>query len=173
MKGVVIYKGKYGSTEQYAKWLAEALYLPVIDIDKHYTEVPEEYDTLIIGTPVYFGNMLLKNWFSKNEKVLVGKTIRLFVVCGSAVDQLAQDKILKQNVPADLARHCKTYFLPGRVDMSRLSWFDRLLIKGGALMQRDRQKRYLMMRGYDAVKREHINPLIKSVLHDTITEKIV
>jgi menaquinone-dependent protoporphyrinogen IX oxidase len=173
MKGVVIYKGKYGSTEQYAKWLAEALYLPVNDIDKHYTEVPEEYDTLIIGTPVYFGKMLLKNWFSKNEKVLLGKTIKLFVVCGSAGDHLAQDKILKQNLPADLARHFEIYFLPGRVDMSRLSWFDRLMIKIGAMAQKDRQKRYLMMRGYDAVKREHVNPLIKSVLHHSNTEKII
>ncbi|MDO3628244.1 flavodoxin domain-containing protein [Mucilaginibacter sp. BT774] len=173
MKGVVIYKGKYGSTAQYAKWMAEALYLPILDVDQYFADVFEEYDTLIIGTPVYFGSMLLKTWFLKNEKALLNKTIKLFVVCGSAGDQVAQDKIVKQNLPADLAKHCEVYFLPGRVDMSRLSWFHRLMIKVGALMQKDRQKRYVMQRGYDAVKREHINPLIKSVLHYSITEKIV
>ncbi|HEY9000740.1 MAG TPA: flavodoxin domain-containing protein [Mucilaginibacter sp.] len=173
MKGIVIYKGKYGSTEQYAKWIAEALYLPVLDIDKQIGDSLEEYDMLIIGSPVYFGNLLLKHWLLKNESLLLTKSIKLFVVCGSAEDKRAQDNIIRQNIHGDLARHCEVHFLPGRVDMSKLSWFHRFMIKAAALRQKDRQIRYMMTRGYDAVKREHVNPLIKSVLHYTNTEKIV
>lgn len=173
MKGIVIYKGKYGATAQYAKWIAEALYLPVLDIDEQSVDQLEEYDLLIVGSPVYFGKLLIKNWLSKNEKMLADKNIKLFVVCGSTGNQLAEDTIVKQNLPADLAMGCEIYFLPGRVDMPRLSLFDRFMIKAGALMQKDRQKRYLMLRGYDAVKKDHLNPLIKSAFHYSNTEKIV
>jgi menaquinone-dependent protoporphyrinogen IX oxidase len=173
MKGIVIYKGKYGATAQYAKWIAEALYLPVIDIDKEFTDSLEEYDLLIIGSPVYFGKLLLKHWLSKNKSLLLKKTVKLFVVCGSTGDQPAQDLIVRQNLRDNLAKYCEIYFLPGRVDISRLSWFDRFMIKAGALIQKDPQKRYLMTRGYDAVKRENVNLLIKSVLHHMNTEKIV
>ncbi|MBS1519501.1 MAG: hypothetical protein JST50_00785 [Bacteroidetes bacterium] len=173
MKAAVIYKGKYGSTAQYAKWIAEALYLSVLDIDKEVADHLGEYDLLIIGSPVYFGNLLLKHWLSKNKNLLLKRSIKLFVVCGSAGNQQAQDNIIRQNLHVDLAKSCEVHFLPGRVDMSKLSWFDRLMIKAAALMQKDRQKRYMMMRGYDAVKREHVNPLIKSALHYANTEKIV
>jgi len=173
MKGIVIYKGKYGSTAQYAKWIAEALYLPVVTVDGQFADEFKEYDMLIIGSPVYFGNLLLKNWFFKHKKSLLKTSIMFFVVCGSAGDRQAQDKIIKENIPADLAKNCEIYFLPGRVDMSKLSWFDRMMIKLAALMQKDRQKKYMMMRGYDAVKREHVNPLIKSVLHHANAEKII
>ena len=30
MEGVVIYKSKYGATEQYARWIGAALKLPII-----------------------------------------------------------------------------------------------------------------------------------------------
>jgi menaquinone-dependent protoporphyrinogen IX oxidase len=172
MKAIVIYKGKYGSTAQYAEWIAEALYLPVLDIDQELADRLAEYDMLIIGSPVYFGKLILKNFLSKHKKQLLQKCVKLFVVCGSTGDQRAQDKIIKQNISADLAKYCEICFLPGRVDMARLSWVDRLMIKAAALVQRDRQKRFLMMRGYDAVKREHVNLLIKSVLHDMNAEKI-
>ena len=42
MKAIVIYKGKYGSTAQYAEWIAEALYLPVLDIDQEPADRLEE-----------------------------------------------------------------------------------------------------------------------------------
>lgn len=173
MKAIVIYKGKYGSTAQYAEWIAEALYLPVLDIDQEPADRLEEYDMLVIGSPVYFGKLLLKSWLSKNKGMLLEKSAKLFVVCGSAGDQQAQDNIIKENIPSELAKNSEIYFLPGRIDMSRLTWFDRLMIKAAALVQKDPQKRFLMMRGYDAVKREHANPIIKSVLHYSNTEKIV
>lgn len=173
MKAIVIYKGKYGSTAQYAEWIADALNLPVLDIDNEFEDRLHEYNVLIIGSPVYFGKLLLKNWFSKNEDLLLKKSTKLFVVCGSAGNQQAQDKIIKENIPAQLAKDSEIYFLPGRVDMSRLTWYHRLMIKAAALAQKDPQKRFLMMRGYDAVKREHVNPLIKSVLHYSNTEKIL
>ncbi|HVS92750.1 MAG TPA: flavodoxin domain-containing protein [Mucilaginibacter sp.] len=173
MKGMVIYKGKYGATAQYAEWIAEALYLPVYDLDKQFIEQPESRDTVIIGSPVYIGKLLIKNWLVKNKGLLKDKKILLFVVCGSAGDKHQQDQVIKQNLPEWLAKSAEIYFLPGKVDMRKLSWWDRFLIKMAALVQKDPTKRQAMRRGYDAVKREHINDLIKNVLHYANTEKVM
>ncbi|MBS1504622.1 MAG: hypothetical protein JST32_21360, partial [Bacteroidetes bacterium] len=88
-------------------------------------------------------------------------------------DKHQQDQVIKQNLPEWLAKSAEIYFLPGRVDMRKLSWWDRFLIKMAALVQKDPTKRQAMRRGYDAVKREHINDLIKSVLHYANTEKVM
>ena len=34
MKGLVIYKGKYGATEQYAMWIGQELQMPVVSSDR-------------------------------------------------------------------------------------------------------------------------------------------
>ncbi|MBS1532933.1 MAG: hypothetical protein JSU01_21720 [Bacteroidetes bacterium] len=173
MKGIVIYKGKYGATAQYAKWLAEALYLPAFDLEKQLLDNLDGYDGIMIGSPVYMGKLLIKDWLSKNADVLHHKKVFLFVVCGSAGNKHKQDDIIRQNIPAGLENHCEIYFLPGRVDMSKLSWYDRLIIYVGAFFEKDPQKKQLMRRGYDAVKREHINPLIKDALHYSNTEEVI
>ncbi|MBS1527326.1 MAG: flavodoxin domain-containing protein [Bacteroidetes bacterium] len=173
MKGIVIYKGKYGATAQYAEWIAEALYLPLYDLDKQFIDQLETRDTIIIGSPVYVGKLLVKNWLFKNARLLKNKKILLFIVCGAAGDKIKQEQVIKQNLPGWLAKSGEIYFLPGKVDMKKLSWWDRFLIRMAAMMQKDPTKRQAMRRGYDAVKREHINDLIKNVLHYANTEKVI
>ncbi len=165
MKGVVIYKGKYGSTAQYASWLAEALYLPIIDIDSQPAEGLAEYDYVMVGSPVYVGKLLMKNWLLNNQSNLQHKKVFLFVVCGSTSgNNRMQEIILKKNVPTGLLKRMEAFFLPGRVVISQLSWFDRMLLKFGAIWERDPAKKQMMVLGFDGVKREHVNRLIKRAL---------
>ena len=51
MKGAIFYSSKYGSTAQYAQWIADATGLPIFDT-KHSQADPANYDFFVI----YFRN---------------------------------------------------------------------------------------------------------------------
>lgn len=165
MKGIVLYKGKYGATAQYASWIAEALYLPIADIEHGDAVELSKYDYVIIGSSVYVGKMLIKNWLRQNEAKLQSKKILFFVVCATfSNEKKQQGVIVNDNIPWSLIKASEVFFIAGRVVINRLSWLDRLTVRMGALMQNDPLKKKAMLRGFDGVKRENINLLIKSAL---------
>ena len=52
MKGVIVYKGRYGATAQYANWLGNILQLPVLKVDELSDSKLKDYDYVIAGTSV-------------------------------------------------------------------------------------------------------------------------
>ena len=80
MKGVVVYKGRYGATAQYASWTGNILQLPVYENDDLNNVRLNEFDYVIAGTSVYVGKLLLANWINSHEKILSSKKLFLFVV---------------------------------------------------------------------------------------------
>ncbi|MGZ3946220.1 MAG: flavodoxin domain-containing protein [Mucilaginibacter sp.] len=173
MKGLVIYKGKYGATAQYAAWLGEALYLQVVDSDHQNANSLAKYDYLIVGSPVYMGKLLIKDWLEENEWVLLNKKLFIFIVSSASPGEKArQETVLKNNLPETLAANATVFFLRGRVVINKLSWMDRLTVNIGAMMEKDPEKKALMRRGFDGVKRENINDLIKNALQFSNTEEV-
>jgi menaquinone-dependent protoporphyrinogen IX oxidase len=66
MKGLVIYKGRYGATKQYAMWIGQELQLPVASADRFHTDELPKYDYFILGSSVYIGKLEIKDWLKKN-----------------------------------------------------------------------------------------------------------
>jgi menaquinone-dependent protoporphyrinogen IX oxidase len=60
MKALIIYKGKYGATQQYAHWLSEELYVPVATTENYDEDYFSACDTVILGSSVYIGQLQLK-----------------------------------------------------------------------------------------------------------------
>ena len=109
MKSVIIYKGKYGATRQYAEWLGAALHLPLQTPE----ELPEAdiktQDCIIMGSSVYIGKLLIRSWVKKHEAVLKSKKLILFVVCGNN-NPKEQEKIIQQNIPDGLIDPSRIFF---------------------------------------------------------------
>jgi menaquinone-dependent protoporphyrinogen IX oxidase len=164
MKGLIIYKGKYGATCQYANWLEEELHLPVVLLEEadHRKLYPLRF--IVIGSSVYMGKLLIKGWLKKHASLLENKKLYIFIVGASGVsEKQKRDTIIKENLPAALRHHCEIFFLPGRLDIKKLSWKDRLLVKAGALFEKDPFKKKIMREGVDGVAKEHLIDLIYSV----------
>ena len=87
MKGLVIYKGKYGATKQYAMWVGQELHLPVASADRFPRRELPKYDYIIIGSSVYIGKLEIRKWVRKNFAVLTTKKTFLFQVAASPADQ--------------------------------------------------------------------------------------
>ena len=162
MKGIIIYKGKYGATQQYAEWLSEELHLPVLKPENLTASNLPLYDIVIIGSSVYEGNLLMKNWLKKYVEILQSKKVFLFIVCATPPTENEKlQTIAKNNIPAML-NHCAVYFLHGRMILKQLSWIDRFMMKMGARLQKDPQVKKEMLQDFDAVKKENITALVNA-----------
>ena len=164
MKGVIIYKGKYGATQQYAEWLSSELQLPVIPSENISGESLKAYDFFILGSSVYIGKLQLKKWLQKNSPFLLRKHIFFFQVAGTDPKEKTKRQAYNDTgIPDELTGKLYTFFLPGRLKIDKLSWRDRLLLRIGARLAKNEEEKVIMLTDYDYVQKEELSVLINSV----------
>jgi menaquinone-dependent protoporphyrinogen IX oxidase len=103
MKGIIIYKGKYGATQQYAQWLATDLNLPVVNATERQSDDLSLYDFIILGSSVYIGKLQLSNWISSNLPAIRSKKIFFFQVAATPPDQKEKSETyIRSGVPEEI-----------------------------------------------------------------------
>ena len=168
MKGLVIYKGKYGATKQYAMWIGQELKLSVASADRFPLDELPKYDYFILGSSVYIGQLEIKNWLKKNFKILKNKKIFLFQVAASPIEQLEKrESYNKASLSADILKKIQFYYLPGRLIMRNLSAWDRFRLKMGARFTKDPVEKKNMLTDFNDLKKENIDSLVKGVQNFT------
>lgn len=164
MKGLVIYKGKYGATKQYATWIGQELQLPVASADRFPIDQLPKYDYFILGSSVYIGKLEIKDWLKKNFTALMNKKIFLFQVAGSPVEQIEKrESYNKGSLSSIILEKIQFYYLPGRMIMRNLSGWDRFMLNMGAKLTKDPVEKKTMLTDFDHVKKENIFPIIEAV----------
>jgi len=164
MKGIIIYKGKYGATQQYAAWLGKELQLPAITAEEVNSTEWSVYDFVILAGSVYMGKWLLSYWLKEKQRILKNKKLFLFIVCATPSSQKEkQESLIKANVPDNLPNRPEIFFLPGRLVINKLSWKDKLILKMGARLEKDPAKRAAMRQDVDGVSKEMLVAGINSI----------
>lgn len=164
MKGIIIYKGKYGATRQYAKWLGLELGLPVVSTINIHGKQLKDFDYLLIGSSVYIGKLQVKDWLKENADMVEGKKIFFFQVAAAPASDLEKRMVYNtSSIPQKLIPYCKFFFLDGKMTMKNLSWFDRFMLKMGARLTKDPQAKKHMLTDFDRVKKENLNEMLSAV----------
>jgi menaquinone-dependent protoporphyrinogen IX oxidase len=164
MNGLVIYKGKYGATKQYAMWIGQELQLPVASADRFPVDELPKYDYFILGSSVYIGKLEIKDWLKKNFDLLQNKNIFFFQVAASPAEQIEKrESYNKASLPPAILEKIQFYYLPGRMIMRNLSAWDRFLLKMGAKLTKDPLEKKAMLTDFDHVKKEKVIPVIEAV----------
>jgi menaquinone-dependent protoporphyrinogen IX oxidase len=164
MKGLVIYKGKYGATKQYAMWIGQQLRLPVASADRFPVDELPNYDYFILGSSVYIGKLEIKEWLKKNLNTLTNKKIFFFQVAGSPAEQIEKrESYNKASLPPAILEKIRFFYLPGRMIMRNLSEWDRFMLKMGAKLTKDPLEKKTMLTDFDHVKKEKILPVIDAI----------
>jgi len=167
MNAIIIYKGKYGATAQYAEWLSRTLQLPFVRAENIGSGDLSKFDCLILGSSVYIGKLQLKAWLKENVSLIQGKTLFLYIVCATPADKKdALRRIVRDNVPEEIRNRCEIYFLPGRVIRKNLSLADKLLLRLGAFATKDPAEKKRMLQDFDRVDAASLNALIRAVNAD-------
>lgn len=171
MKGVIVFKGRYGATAQYAEWLGHFLHVPVYQEDELSKTKLNQYDYVIAGTSVYVGKMLLAKWINSRKEILAHKKVYLFAVCATPSTESGElNDLLKKNIDPDLLQTMRVFFLRGRMIKSKLSFFDRIILHMGASRQKSKTEKKRMLTDFDDVRQDNLKEILNAVKADTLVE---
>ncbi len=155
MNGLVIYKSKYGSTKQYAHWIAEGLGIDCINVDLVTEKMLGNYGYFVVGGSIYIGKIKIAEWLTNHWQFLKHKKVYFF----SVGDLLASETEKVQNVwnlnfsPQILAAiQCK--HLSGRSCFHELNLVDKFLIFFAAMRAKDKKIRAKMLGESDHLSKE-------------------
>lgn len=127
-----MYGTKYGTTESCANKLKEYLSedTKVLNIKDTTDICLDDYDSIIIGSPVYAGmfNKGVKKFIEENKDKLIQKKLGLFMCC--MADEKKAVEQFKQNVPKEVldAAKFKENF-GGEFKFSKMNFFEKNIIK--------------------------------------------
>jgi len=135
MRGILYYDTKYGSTALIAQWIQEEIKRGIVDIVKidEYLEIDENYDFIILGTPIFIGKptQCFIN-FVKNNKDRFGNNIFLFIISwASATIYSEKSKEFIELIEFYLQPHIPllTASLPGKLYLNNVSKRDSKSMK--------------------------------------------
>ncbi len=172
MNGAVVYQSRYGSTRQYAEWLSEALQVKLINAKENKAPALDSFDFLVFCSPVYYGKLLVSSFIKKNWGILKNKKIYLLVAAG--MDEKAEDDIktmLNANFDQKFADYqIKWFYSGGRMEVEKLGFFERFLIKRLAKMVKEEREKEKLQNGYDFIDRQKLNSLIAQIREEMESE---
>ncbi|MBW4837949.1 MAG: flavodoxin domain-containing protein [Paenibacillaceae bacterium] len=131
MSTLIVYAGKYGTTEKCVKTLAAKINDPVEILNLRQEAVPDltEFDSVIVGGSIYFGQLqqACRQFCRDHSTELMRKKLGLFICCGTF--EKTED-FLDASFPADLLEHAtvKAGF-GGELSLKQMSLFDRFVAR--------------------------------------------
>ncbi len=162
MTSIVVYSSKYGSTRQYAEWIAQELSIPV----KSFKDVKERdlagAGTIIMGSSVMVDSLTMKGWIKARWPLLKEKRLILFSVSATKpTDGPAIKAMLEHSMTPEMIARIQFFPLHGRLVIDRLPLLLRPLMK--AIMTSDKKAAASgagMTGEFDGVKLENIAPIL-------------
>ena len=158
MKGAIFYATKYGSTEQYAMWMAERTGLPAFSI-KNKSADPGNFDFLVLGAPVIYHKLYNHKWVKSNLSLLQSKPVILFSVSGAGPG-VKLDKWMQESYPESFIRHIQHIALLGRQNPKELSFYDRMMLIIGSWLNPDPKASKEELEGFDFMDKSSIEPVL-------------
>lgn len=131
MKTLIIYAGKYGCTKECAEKLKSQIEgeTTVVNAAKEKMPIIEEYDTIIIGSSIYVGQIhkKVKTFISDNLSELKKKNVGLFLVCGF-IDKF--DETVAANFPKEFREHAQSIeCFGGELNVEKMNFLHKSVMK--------------------------------------------
>lgn len=170
MRTLVVYTSKYGSTKQYAEWIAEELGCKAIPASSVTATDIAESDIVICGGYLHMGKIIGADFIANNWDALQPKTVLFFSVAGAAPHVPERTMWYENSLPSFIRVNVPHFPLLGRA--TELDLVDRVLVSIPRTML---QIRYWMHRDpkdlaaiegfkpFDGVDKEAVRPLIAHV----------
>jgi hypothetical protein len=162
MRLAICYAGKFGSTRQYAQWLAEATGAPVFDLGREDPDLTD-YDALILGSSIIVMKPTIKDWLTDNWPRLRDKHVLLFTVSGTEPGHPNLDRWLHNHLPAEILDSVDYVPLRGRLHIPELPWLVRTSLWIGSLIESDPMAKRRMREGFDFMDRSSLDLILEWV----------
>ena len=165
MKDVlVVYKSRYGATERYAKWIAEALGCEALPLKQVTTAGLLKYRMLIFGGGLYMGRINGVAALTRRFQELKDKTLFVFTAgLTEPEDDGYYTFLYTRNFTEKMRKQIHFFALPGAVDGQKLGRFHRwmmgMVMKERARKDPENAREYLEMK-MDFTDPRYIEPLV-------------
>ena len=116
-KTAVIYKSYYGTTKQYAEWIAEALNASLFEASDIKPAQLMDYDVVVYGGGLYAGGVIGSELVAQNPS----KSLVVFTVGAANANDTDFSNILAKNFGKDYSDKLKVFHLRGGIDYGKLS----------------------------------------------------
>ncbi|MBB6479746.1 flavodoxin domain-containing protein [Spirochaeta isovalerica] len=161
MKGIIIYKSNYGSTEQYARWIGETTGFKAINVKDVKKSDITDSDAVVFGCPNIAGKPLLAKWIEKRKDLLSGKKLALFTTSGADAKDPVLQKGFEAGFSPELRKELKYFPQNGRMIFSELSGMHKFLMRLGQKMVKDPAEKEEMVRDKDNMDRSGLKDLLE------------
>jgi menaquinone-dependent protoporphyrinogen IX oxidase len=128
MKGIVIFKSKYGATKRYAKWIAEETGFECVDVKDVKVSELDDYDTVVYGGGIYAHGIAGLSFLEKNIDALIDKNLFVFCDGASPYEEGAVSFIIDKNMKNYL-KQLPCFYFRGGWDMPNMTFIDRNMCK--------------------------------------------
>ena len=130
MKTLILYKTKYGSTKEYAQWFSEdSGARDMLSLKEFHQANLEDFDHIVIFSSVYVGQISAGSFLKKHWEQLKDKKIVLLSVGAMPADATESQKSYEV-LPQAIREHLFYYEkLPGKLDLNKMNFLDRFIIK--------------------------------------------
>lgn len=131
MKGIVIYKSKYGSTKKYAEWIAEELSFDIAEAGRVKASMLEEYDTVIYGGGLYAEIIAGVTLITRNFEKLRDKRIAVYTTGITPLDcrEYYDEMVIGKNFKGEAKEKIKVFNFMGKMVLSELTPVHRGALK--------------------------------------------
>jgi len=131
-KVLIIYYSKYGTTKQYSEWIAADLEGDIYNINNFKNINLANYNTIILGSGLYAGNIKGINLLIKNYENIKNKKIVIFT-CGLADYSKPKNineiyKRIENVVPKEILQNIKIFYLRGGINYKKLSLIHKIMM---------------------------------------------
>ncbi|MBN2625565.1 MAG: hypothetical protein JXA95_02775 [Spirochaetales bacterium] len=163
MKGIIVYKSNYGSTEQYARWIEEETKFPCLEAKRVKKADLEATDTVIVGCPIYAANPLLAKWLNKNWPLLRDKKILFYTTSGAPGDDPNLIKGYEKALGEEIRSKISYFPLGGRMRFEDLKPFMKFMMNMVKKMTKDPVEREEITADFDRMDRKGLKPLLAAL----------
>jgi len=120
----VIYKSKYGTTKQYAQWIAETLEADIFEVSQVEPSKLSNYDVVIYGGGLYASGIIGVKLVTENPC----KSLVVFTVGLANPDTTDYSQILTLNFSPELLQKIKVFHLRGGINYKNLGFIDKTMM---------------------------------------------
>lgn len=127
-KVAVVYKSKYGSTEKYAKWIAEDTYADIFKASKIKVDKLKEYDTIVYCGGLYAGGILGFSFIKNNYLKFCDKKLIVVAVGATLKKDEAIEEVKIKNLAVEMIGKVQFFLLRGGLNYKKMNFIDRFLM---------------------------------------------
>ena len=133
-KIAVIYKSKYGTTKQYAEWIAEELNAPLFEVSSIKPLQLMDYDVVVYGGGLYASGIDGIKFVTKNPC----KSLVVFTVGLADPNITDYSAVLAKNIPSEKLSKVKVFHLRGGIDYGKLNFVHKVMM---AIVKKQAEKK--------------------------------